>query len=114
MSEEMLPRNRKHHVVPTDMKSEWQVEPHEMLGVDQPPGIPLFAKVLILAYEISYNQAIFHDLHKVTCREKVGVMLWKLPKKLESDASLIRKLSPFSSSSCVGVWIMPELVVKLD
>ena len=44
MIEGMLPKNRKHHVVPTDMKSEWQVEPHKMLGVDQSPGIPLIVK----------------------------------------------------------------------
>ena len=71
-------------------------------------------KVFILAYEISYDQAIFHELQKVICCEEVGVILWKLPKELESNATLIRKLSPFSSSGCVGVWIMPELVVELD
>ena len=28
--EGMRPRSRKHHLVPTDMRSEWQVEPHEI------------------------------------------------------------------------------------
>ena len=44
----------------------------------------------------AYNQ-------KVSCCEEVGVMLWKLPKELESNASLICKFSPVSSYGCVGV-----------
>ena len=44
----MQPKNRKHHVVPADIESEWQVEPHKMLrmwlGNDQAHVVPLFSK----------------------------------------------------------------------
>ena len=71
-------------------------------------------KEFILAYEISYNQAIFHELQEVRWCEEVGVIFWELPKELESNAPLIHKLSPFSSYGCLGLWAMPELVVVFN
>ena len=41
-------------------------------------------------------------------------MFWKLTKEVESNAALIRKLSPFSSYGCLELWVMPELVVVFN
>ena len=41
-------------------------------------------------------------------------MFWKLPKEIESDASLICKFSPVSSYDCLGLRVMPELVVVFN
>ena len=71
-------------------------------------------EVFIITNEMSYDQAIFHELQKVICCEEVGVMFWELPKELESDAPLICKLSPFSSHSLLMLWAMPEHVVVLN
>ena len=40
----------------------------------------------------------------VICCEEVGVMFWELPKELKNNASLICKLSPFSTYCC-GTWL---------
>ena len=71
-TEGMLPRNREYHVVPTCMRSEWQMEPHLMwkmwLGSDKKLGGDLGTGLVVL--------------YKCTCSDEIKSFIYVFAKRL--------------------------------
>ena len=70
-------------------------------------------KVFIITDEMCCNQAIFHELQKVTRCEEISVLVGELLEKLPGNATLSYELLQ-SLCGCMEIRISSELMMVLD
>ena len=60
------------------------------------------------------NQAIFHELQKVSWCEEISILVWELLEKLQGNATLSYELLQSSLCGCMGIRSKSELIMVLD